>query len=228
MALRLIAIGDLHGEVTLLTGLLSDLNLTHEDRLIFLGDYVDRGENTPQTVEVLRLAATQVHCIFLRGNHEDMLLDYALQQKRYLAGTWEQNGGAKTLLQYKGQIPFEHLAFLACTLPIYNVGPYVFVHAGLDPNKTIPEQTPHDLMWIREPWLSTGTVKDFDGFVIHGHTPEPDPEKIRVGNRLNLDAGAFQTGVLRAAIINPQTGAFDVVHVTKDENDEIETAEVAA
>src|SRR5260221_10293683 len=137
MALRLIVVGDIHGEVSLLMHLVSELNLTHEDRLIFLGDYIDRGENTPRTIEFLRLLSTQVHCIFLRGNHEDLLLDYVFKQKRYVAGTWEQNGGNKTLLQYGGNIPLEHLSFLCNKQPKSSMGNLVFLRSRLQPATTI-------------------------------------------------------------------------------------------
>lgn len=215
MALRIIAVGDIHGEVSLLMHLISELKPTYEDRFVFLGDYIDRGENSPRTVEFLRLLATQVHCIFLRGNHEDLLLDHVLGSKRYPAGTWQQNGGATTLLQYNGNIPFEHVAFLANTLPVYNMGDAYFVHAGFDPDKTIGEQNAYDMMWIRDKWLNTGTVKDFEGIVFHGHTPISDSVPATHHRRFNLDSGAFKTGILTAAIIT--NGQVELVQVKKDQ-----------
>jgi serine/threonine protein phosphatase 1 len=216
MPLRLITIGDIHGEVSLLMHLIGQLKLTHEDRLIFLGDYVDRGESSPKTVEFLRMLATQVHCIFLRGNHEDMLLDHVLNSKRYPAGVWAQNGGNTTLLQYNGNIPFEHVAFLANTLPIYNVADLVFVHAGLDPDKPMDKQDAYQMMWIREPWLSAGTVKDFTGTIFHGHSPISDAVPMVHNQRVCLDSGAFKTGILTAGIISA-SGTLEVVQVKKDE-----------
>ena len=67
------AVGDLHGEVTLLRRMLATLPLREEDTLVFLGDYLDRGENSAATIAELRALSHQRH-IFLRGNHEDSWL----------------------------------------------------------------------------------------------------------------------------------------------------------
>ena len=218
MALRLIAIGDLHGEVTLLSGLLQNLRLTHEDRLVFLGDYVDRGENSPATIDLLRILATQHHCIFLRGNHEDMMMDHCLNTKRYPAGLWEQNGGAVTLMQYRHGVPYEHLGFLMNTIPLYQLGNMLFVHAGFNPEKPITEQTAHDMIWMREPWLSKGTVKDFDGLVFHGHTPTEDGKPNQVNRRIGLDTMAYKSGILTAAILEENAEPV-FVQIAKDDTE---------
>lgn len=198
MITRLIAIGDLHGEYTLLTTLIQNLQPGHGDRLVFLGDYIDRGEDSPKTVEFLRHLSREVHCVFLRGNHEDLLLDRLLNTKAYPAGLWEQNGGGTTLLQYGGKVPVEHLGFFMTTWPLYAVGPVLFVHAGLHPDKALKDQRPQDLFWIREPFLSSD--KDFGALVVHGHTITDEPVPEMKGHRLNLDTGAFKTGVLSCAI----------------------------
>lgn len=222
MSLRLIVVGDIHGEISLLANLIQGIQPTYEDRFIFLGDYVDRGENTPATVEFLRMLATQVHCIFLKGNHEDMLLDKALGTKKYPAGTWENNGGTKTLIQYPGsQIPWSHVAFLANTLPFYQIGNLLFVHAGFNPAKPLAQQTEQDMMWIREPWLSSGTVPEFEGTIFHGHTIDVGGPVY--GHRINLDAGAFQTGILRAAVIQ-DGGEFQIIECKKSDGSGAEVA----
>src|SRR5579883_2464666 len=70
------AIGDLHGEITLLRQLLDLLPLQPEDELIFLGDYMDRGEDSVGTVLFLIDLARQYHCIFIRGNHDEEWLEF--------------------------------------------------------------------------------------------------------------------------------------------------------
>lgn len=219
MSLRLIAVGDIHGEVTLIANLLQNLHLTHEDRLIFLGDYVDRGENSPATIEYLRLLATQQHCIFLRGNHEDMMLDHVMQTKRYPHGLWQQNGGNGTLLQYRNGVPIDHIGFLISTIPLYQYGNMLFVHAGLNPEKTIAEQSINDLMWIREPWLGRGTVKDFTGIIFHGHTPTDDGKPNMLNQRVCLDTMAFKSGILTAAILQ-EGQEVQFAQITKEQNEE--------
>lgn len=215
MTRRILAIGDVHGEISLAAEMVRQLAPTYEDTIVWMGDYVDRGENTPTTIDFLRVVATQFHCIFLRGNHEDLMLDNLLRTKKYPAGLWEQNGGSKTLLQYGASgIPFEHIAFLGCTLPFYLVGNLLFVHAGFDPDKELKDQTPQDMFWIREPWLTRGTLLGFDGTVFHGHTILQDGEPPMVGRRVNLDSGAFVNHVLTAAII--EDGQLQIVQVRHD------------
>src|SRR5438105_13479 len=72
---RTYAVGDLHGEVTLLQRLLALLPLREGDTLVFLGDYLDRGEDSAATIATLRTLARQRACVFLRGNHEDAWLE---------------------------------------------------------------------------------------------------------------------------------------------------------
>ena len=70
------AVGDLHGEVTLLKRLLALLPFREEDTLVFLGDYLDRGEDSIATILALReLQRTHSACVFLRGNHDDAWLE---------------------------------------------------------------------------------------------------------------------------------------------------------
>jgi serine/threonine protein phosphatase 1 len=68
-------IGDLHGEATLLRQLLEQLAPRSEDTRIFLGDYLDRGEDALATIETLANLSMRCHCIFLRGNHDEAWLD---------------------------------------------------------------------------------------------------------------------------------------------------------
>jgi len=177
---------------------------------IYLGDYIDRGEDSRGVVDALIERAKQVETVFLRGNHEQFLLDF-------LAGTldlstWKQLGAMPTLQSYgvqAGQLSFlasqatlrqalgeavtgSHARFYADTVPYFVTGPYLFVHAGLRPGIPLEQQQPADLMGIRHQFL------EFEGelghIVVHGHTPVPHPEFKH--NRINLDTGAYSTGRL--------------------------------
>lgn len=177
---------------------------------IYLGDYIDRGDDSRGVVELLIERAQATNTVFLRGNHEQLLLDF-------IAGTadfsiWKQVGGLATLRSYgvqvsqfgfsapqntlrsslKQAIDAKHTRFFNSTTPYLVAGPYLFVHAGLRPGIPLEEQQPIDLMGIRQQFL------DFEGshehIVVHGHTPAQVPEFKR--NRINIDTAAYSTGRL--------------------------------
>jgi serine/threonine protein phosphatase 1 len=139
------AIGDLHGEVTLLRQLLAQLAPRSQDTLIFLGDYLDRGEDALGTIETLANVSTLCHCIFLRGNHDEAWLE-----------TW--NGSAFTRCphipgsrpiwdQYQGLIPPAIGEFLAGTRVRYEDGYAWYAHAGAQPGIPFWESPPEVFVW---------------------------------------------------------------------------------
>ena len=225
-ALRVYAIGDIHGRFDLLQILYGeirrDLEKSRPQRSteIFLGDYIDRG---PQSREVIEwLLRSQPACderICLMGNHEDLLLR-ALSDEDEVA-VWFHNGGVATLLSYyEGSrsfltfadardafltaFPSHHRAFVGKLPRIIELGGYIFVHAGLNPARAIDAQLAHDLVWIREPFLSSNA--DFGRIVVHGHTPATEPE-VRA-NRINIDTGAFFTGRLTCLVLERDERRF--------------------
>jgi serine/threonine protein phosphatase 1 len=215
------AIGDIHGSYTKLHNLLGHC-MTHRDtsdyRLIFLGDYVDRGERSREVVELLintqAEAPGQVIC--LKGNHEDMLLNAA---KGGDAGPWLFNGGDTTLASYgvarADEILPAHLAWFDALPTATTDERRFFVHAGVRPGVPLRQQSEHDLLWIREPFLSD--PRDHGLYVVHGHTPIRSrvPELRR--NRLNLDTGAYFGGPLTAAGFDEST-VGPLVFMTDDGN----------
>lgn len=218
---RLYVIGDVHGRLDLLDrkidAVCEDLRQhPHPDsRLIFLGDYVDRGPASAQVVErLLHLDALQ-GTIFLKGNHE-VLLERALDDPGVIIG-WCEWGGLETLHSYgvtprirpspddcpalarelAAAVPSRHRAFFA-GLPLTHVsGDYVFVHAGLRPGLPLVDQSADDLLWIRDEFLTHS--RPFEKFVVHGHTPVMEPDARR--NRINIDTGAYATGRLTCLVL---------------------------
>jgi serine/threonine protein phosphatase 1 len=197
------AIGDIHGCYGKLCNLL-DHCMAHRGardfRLVFLGDYVDRGEQSREVVELLIETQAQApdRIVCLKGNHEEMLLTAA---KGGDAEVWLYNGGDTTLASYgvdrAADIPSAHLQwFEALALAITDERRF-FVHAGARPGIPLQQQSKNDLLWIREPFLSD--PRDHGLYVVHGHTPSRSraPELRR--NRLNLDTGACFGGPLTAA-----------------------------
>jgi serine/threonine protein phosphatase 1 len=210
------AIGDIHGRLDLLKkvhrGIDADTSASSAAQTvgIYLGDYIDRGPDSAGVLsELIDRAMTRPAC-FLRGNHEQLLLDFL--EGKDLLGQWKAVGGLATLLSYglpgallagnnpeeevqqalRQRLPAEHLEFLGRTGSYVRLGPYLMVHAGLRPGVRLEDQRTADILGIRNDFL------DYDGDVgyllVHGHTPVEEPD-FRP-NRINIDTGAFATNRL--------------------------------
>ena len=217
------AVGDVHGCYDLLNDLLAqivdDFKSLGEDRLatvIFLGDYVDRGPDSSKTVSSLIWLArnSPLPCVFLKGNHEQAMLDFLrdpLETRK-----WLQVGGEETVRSYGASLfedmaepqrllairdsmldnlPASHMNFLSNLQTMFQTKSDVFVHAGIRPGISIEEQDPSDLLWIRTDFLHHDQA--FEKRVIHGHSWFSVAPEVR-SNRIGVDTGAYETGVLTA------------------------------
>src|SRR5262249_54267680 len=146
----------------------------------FLGDYVDRGPASKGVVaRLIRLKTEGPRCIFLKGNHEDMFLDYLDQPGRY-GDAFLYNGGETTVASYRiqglrGQAaaernPPSHLEFLLGLQNQVQLGEFLCVHAGIRPGRPLTEQSDEDLLWIREDFILHEHAYPFT--VLFGHTPQ--------------------------------------------------------
>ncbi len=187
----LIAIGDIHGCVRTLEALLDRLALTADDHLVFVGDYVDRGPDSKRVIDRLLALQRERSCVFLRGNHEALMLNY-LDQGEY--DLWRINGGIATLSSYLNSdrtlhIPEDHLAFIRETRLYYDTPSFFFVHAGLKPDLTIAdnleEATEDVFLWERS-HLKASTLA-WEKTVVCGHTPRPEP--LNAPKLINIDTG---------------------------------------
>ena len=185
---RLLAVGDIHGQAELLAKLLKQVDPQPEDVVVFLGDYIDRGPDSPGVIDqLLELQDRFPQTVFLKGNHEAMLLDYLAGRETLL---YLLNGGATTLAGYhrdnRMHIPPRHLEFFRNLRLWYETAEFIFVHAGLRPGLSLHQQRHEDLLWIREDFLDA----DFDWgkTVVFGHTPLPSPSFAK--HRIGLDTGA--------------------------------------
>jgi serine/threonine protein phosphatase 1 len=219
---RVYAVGDIHGRADLLIRLLEQLRADvagggFEGRpiLIFLGDYIDRGFQSKDVINVLlgdTLSPFETY--FLKGNHEAAMLQFLGDPG--IGPRWAEYGGAETLVSYGVQpprartnieewaqasdelhkaLPMEHLHFLQNLDLSVRIGDYVFVHAGVRPGVPLDQQTEQDLLWIREEFL--GDRRLLEAVVVHGHTPVPQP--YQDGRRIGIDTGAYLSGALTAA-----------------------------
>jgi len=165
---RTFVLGDIHGTYLALIEILNKSNFDKKkDRLIFLGDIGDRYPDIDKCIDEL---LTIENLIFIRGNHDQLLLDHygdktysAVMQyyKRYnqiytieqindmLLDNWKQVGGHFTLDCYRNRIPKEHLDLVKSSIPYFECDNKLYVHGGYDENWNIEEQDPDDLMWNR-------------------------------------------------------------------------------
>ncbi len=221
------AIGDIHGQVTLLRGLLDTLEklpLAAEDMLVFIGDYIDRGKDARAVIDTLiDLQIQRPSTVFLRGNHEQLMLDSrdgpapepspvpGLVLHSEITLNWLQNGGVETLLSYRVQdflrwwefVPDAHWRFFEETRTEFVTDRCHFVHAGLLPPGEIWEGTGTEYdprLWIREPFLSSGW--DFGRTVVFGHTPQRSGSPLVLPNKIGIDTAAAYGGPLTAVVLN--------------------------
>jgi serine/threonine protein phosphatase 1 len=216
------AIGDIHGCADRLAALHAAI-AAHaaaaapaKITLVHLGDYVDRGPDSAPVVA--RIAGPPpvpgAAVVNLRGNHEAMMLD-ALTGDRGAVGLWLANAGERTLQSWgvspttppsgwAAAIPAADRAVLAGLKLTHRAGGYLFVHAGIRPSVPIERQDPHDLLWIREPFLSWD--RPLDAVVVHGHTPTPQP--VIRANRIGIDTGAVMGGVLTCVVLEEDRLGF--------------------
>lgn len=217
------AIGDIHGRADLLARLLDQIRADRERQApggeptltIFLGDYVDRGPQSRQVIDLLldfrRDPAFETR--FLLGNHEDTMLDYL--DGRVSGLGWSRHGGDATLQSYgvtppseesrtawsarrkafAAAVPDAHRAFLEGLELTIAVGQILFVHAGIRPGIAVDQQSKRDLLWIRREFLEAERTDPW--LVVHGHTPKA--EAYGGPGRLCLDSGGYISGRLTAA-----------------------------
>ncbi len=218
------AIGDVHGRADLLGPLLVAI----EDRtiemgvdfsVVFLGDIIDYGLRSKDCVElVVETIARTPGSRLILGNHDwfplRILHELTGEEQSLALAYWiNEIGGRATLLSYgfdpetfsvgdlERHFPTSHLELFRSAESYVELPNHILVHAGLKPNVVLSEQTRRDLMWIREPFLST--TYDFGKIVVHGHSATLSSQCEVARNRIGIDTGAYETGKLSAIQIKP-------------------------
>ncbi len=201
------AIGDIHGcfdEMRLLLEFCSHEAGDAKHDFILLGDYVDRGPASDEVVAFLKheQSAGRLRLRCLRGNHDQMLCA-AADPSRSDADLmqWWENGGEATLAAYgvddPSDLPAAHLDWLRSLPSNLYENDRFFVHAGVRPSLPLDEQSEIDMLWIREPFLSSRAWHG--ALVVHGHTPTANGAPEIHSNRVNVDTGACFGRALTAA-----------------------------
>lgn len=219
------AIGDLHGRLDLLLEMQqriaddADRRAASRRVVVYLGDYVSRGPDSPGVVDRVReWLPPGFERVTLKGNHEDLLL-------RFLGGEvdtgrhWLDYGGLEAMAAYgvsiadwsarddasvlelraglEAALPAAHLDFLRGLQVSHRAGDYFFVHGGVRPGVPLEAQSARDCMWIRKTFLDSEL--DHGAVVVHGHSISPAPELRH--NRIGIDTGAYRSGVLTCLLL---------------------------
>jgi len=201
--MRTFAFGDIHGCSAMLDDLLAAVQPTLDDTLIFLGDHVDRGPDTRGVIDRIIAIRKIYRTITLRGNHEIMMLRSRNDASELKM--WTSVGGLQTLGSYGpspgrtgtlNDVPTEHWQFLETDcVNYYETDTHIFVHAGVDPQLPLNEQTEMHLFWeflnpaqpIRH--VSRKTV-------VVGHTSQKSGEILDLGTTICIDTNAYNGGWL--------------------------------
>jgi serine/threonine protein phosphatase 1 len=212
--LRVYAIGDVHGCAAAHAAILGmiaedyDARPALEPLVVHLGDLIDRGpDNAAVLARVAAGSPIPGRLINLLGNHEALCLE-AMMEGGDAARHWRRQGGDACLADWgipkrsrpedwAAMIPPEQLAVLRQERPCLRLGGYFFTHAGIRPGLSLDQQNNEDLVWIREPFLSSAATHE--AVVVHGHTPRSEVT-VR-SNRIGIDTGAVYGGKLTALVL---------------------------
>lgn len=222
------AVGDVHGCDTLLTRLLQRLaqDAHPTARLVLVGDYVDRGDQSAQVLrrlyEMQQQAGDDMVCLL--GNHERMMLDF-LDEPERKGARWLRYGGLQTLASFgcpavRESAPAEDwinardrfratlgddLESWLRGLPLWwQSGNVAVVHASANPNLPMSAQTESALLWGNGDF--TKTARSDGIWVVHGHTIVGKP--VQAQGRISIDTGAYATGNLTAALVEDDQLSF--------------------
>jgi len=200
-------IGDIHGCSGELRHLVDGLPLRPGDEIVFLGDYIDRGPDSSGVVSFLielKKSLKENKLVFLKGNHEDMLLSYLDLSGRH-GKMFLLNGGRATVQSYgviadnpspdrlQAAMPPAHLAFYQALENYYLTGSYLCVHAGIHPDKSLREQSDEDLLWIRDLFLRSSHTLPYT--ILFGHTPQTSV-LYHLPYKIGLDTGLVYGNML--------------------------------
>ena len=198
--MRSYVIGDIHGCLDELRRLIDGLPLEVGDRVVFLGDYIDRGPDSQGVVSYLlelKEYGPALDLVFLKGNHEDMLLSYLGLPGNY-GEMFFYNGGRETCASYGlssshltaqdalSVIPSAHLEFYQSLIEYYIMGKFLCVHAGIHPLKPLEEQTATEVLWIRDQFIYSAHPLPYT--VLFGHTPQREVY-FHLPYKVGLDTG---------------------------------------
>jgi len=212
-------IGDIHGQDDKLERLLASIESRHhwkspkkKGKLIFLGDYIDRGPNSQKVIDLAMQGISSFSSVYLKGNHEQLLIEALNSSDRNIWNNWMSAGGETTLKSFGydlfeskydhklliKKIGEERTNWLLGLELTHQFDDVICVHAGFNPEIQISNQTEKDMLWIRKRFLNSN--HKFAYGVVHGHTPHDQP--VVKSNRICVDTGAGMGGELTTLVID--------------------------
>jgi len=218
---KIYCIGDIHGRADLLKQLhekiLTDArNYSGKKTVVYLGDYIDRGEQSCQVIDLLLSGPLPgFDNVYLMGNHEQVMMSFIEYPEA--AASWLAFGGREALNSYgivlahipgrhevkelakqlDDRLPEAHRDFLQNCEDSWRCGSYYFVHAGIQPGVALDKQVLEDQLWIRDEFLNS--KRDHGAIIVHGHTIAPEPRLLP--NRIGIDTGAYSSGILTCLVL---------------------------
>jgi serine/threonine protein phosphatase 1 len=220
--LRAYVIGDVHGMSDLLNDVFRRIDADVANSApacvveIILGDLVDRGPDSAKVLGAVMARKQETALVCLAGNHEIYMIEALARQDAFQA--WMKVGGDATVRSFgvvpppatelaeahrafSAAVPRAYRRFLHTLQPMHCLGDYLFVHAGVLPGVPLAQQSMADLTMIRTPFLTSELAHGY--VVVHGHSPTQQVDFRK--NRINLDTGAYRSGVLSCIVIEGST-----------------------
>lgn len=194
--MRTLAIGDIHGCRTALVALMKAVKPAKTDRLVFIGDYVDRGPDSKGVIDWILKRWDRSETIALRGNHECMMLD--ARRSMFDFSLWVPAGAGETLASYGiasevewvEKVPREHWDFLERTWPWFETDTHIYVHAALIHDLDLSAQPDEVIYWNK--FESMRLPHKSGKIVVCGHTRQNLGEIKNWGHAICIDTAAFK------------------------------------
>jgi len=215
MKKRLFAIGDVHGCFDSLRELVEHkIKIRKSDKLVFLGDYIDRGNQSRKVIDyIIGLKDKDFDITTLIGNHESMLLETLVNEEFLLE--WFRNGGYATLRSFGirslKRLDGKYVDFFKGLQFYYLIDNFLFVHAGFNDKISNPLEDKYHMIWSRREKYTNPVLKN--KIIIHGHTPVPElicrQEIQNKSQVINIDTGCVYAdidGYGRLSAYNPYSG----------------------
>ncbi|WP_230656436.1 metallophosphoesterase family protein [Psychrobacter sp. I-STPA10] len=206
---RTFAIGDIHGCLSLLKTLLAHIQPTQDDTLIFLGDMVDRGEDSKGVLDCVMMLEKQCHVIVIKGNHEEMMLGSMSDTET--AKFWLRYGGAEAMQSFGLQpsleqikhIPFKYKCWLESLRNYYETVDFIFCHATPKADISMDTQGDEGLRWRK---LRKADGRHISGkTIICGHSEQRNGQVKQQEGIICIDTFAYGCGVLTALEVETLT-----------------------
>jgi serine/threonine protein phosphatase 1 len=217
---RTLVVGDIHGCDTALEILLDKMEPQPTDRLVILGDVIDRGPGSCEAIDELLRAERTCELTFILGNHEEMMLDVLASGPPQM---WLRHGGIATLDSYGGRvdrIPDAHLELLNRAVAYWESSSVICVHANLEPGVNLASQQP---AWLRWQKLTGLEFPHPSGkLVVCGHTPQANGLPLIGDGWICLDTWAYTGRYLTGLDVDSgvvyqsrQSGEFRQFHINE-------------